>query len=521
MNTNKSAADPCCGQGRHEAVTSLVGSLAEAYFPEFQIQDQITGPGREAVNTLTESDWVRAIHDALGPSGEPVFPMAPCPAASPAGGAPGEALGADYPQCLSAIDVHTLDAPGASFDVQAVRRDFPILSEKIRGKRLVWLDNAATTQKPRCVIDRLRCYYEHENSNVHRAAHTLAERTTDAYEEARSKIAAFLHAADPGEIVFVRGATEAINLAAHSYGLKHLSPGDEVVITMLEHHANIVPWQEVCRRTGARLLVVPVDETGQVILSEYERCVSPRTRIAAFTHVSNALGTVTPAAEMVHMAHRYGAKVLVDGAQAVAHIPVDVQELDCDFYAFSGHKVLGPMGIGVLYGKAEVLDTMEPYQSGGSMIEDVTMERTSYKKPPHRFEAGTGSIADAIALGSAVEYISRLGLVAIAAYENELLQYSIESLGRIPGLSLVGTAAHRSGILSFALSDIPADTLGKALDREGIAVRAGHHCAQPVLRRYGYENTVRASLALYNTREEIDRLTEALWRERNGSGWRH
>jgi len=495
MNTNSS--DTHRGDETEDAFRALIGSLAQDYFPEFQPKD--TGKAQDMGPPLgwepVDGDWVRAIGDA------------PDSCEGPNNVYGGKT---DY-SGLSPLNVPAEILP-ASFDLQSVRGDFPILSEKINGKRLIWFDNAATTQKPRCVIDRLRYYYEHENSNVHRSAHTLAGRTTDAYEEARRKIASFIHASDPGEIVFIRGATEGINLVAQSYARKHLSRGDEVLITLLEHHANIVPWQTICRQTGAELKVVPVDETGQVILSEYGRCLSPRTRIVAFAHVSNVLGTITPAEEMVHMAHRYGARVLMDGAQAAAHMPVDVVALDCDFYVFSGHKTFGPMGIGVLYGKADILESMEPYQGGGSMIEDVTMERTRYRRPPYRFEAGTGSIADAIALGTAIDYLSGLDLTAIAAYEDGLLRYATEKLSRIPWITLVGTAQPKTAILSFALKNIPSDDLGKALDGEGIAVRAGHHCAQPILRRYGYEDTVRASLALYNTRAEIDDMTDALWR---------
>ncbi len=396
------------------------------------------------------------------------------------------------------------------FDVYTIRKDFPILEEKINGKNLIWFDNAATTQKPRQVIDRLKYFYEHENSNVHRAAHTLAARTTDAYEGARKKVAEFLNADGSHEIVFVRGATEGINLVAQTYGLQNLQKDDEVIITMLEHHANIVPWQMVCKQTGARLKTVPVDDEGQIILSEYEKLLSTRTKLVAFTHVSNALGTITPAFEMIDMAHRNGAKVLVDGAQAAAHLKVDVKALDCDFYVFSGHKVFGPTGIGVLFGKADLLEAMEPYQGGGNMISDVTIEKSSYKSPPHRFEAGTGSIADAIGLGAALDYISKVGLDAISQYEHELLEYARSSMEQIPGLMLLGHAPQKTGILSFLMEGHTPEEVGKALNNEGIAVRTGHHCSQPILRRYGLESTIRASFALYNTREEIDFFVSTL-----------
>ncbi len=396
------------------------------------------------------------------------------------------------------------------FDVHAVRRDFPILSERINGKNLVWFDNAATTQKPKAVIERIKYFYEHENSNVHRAAHTLAARTTDAYEGARSKAAAFLNAVSPDEIVFVRGTTEAINLVAQAYALNTLATDDEILLSLLEHHANIVPWQMVCARTGAIIKVIPVDDSGQINLVEYKKLLSTKTKIVAFTHVSNALGTVTPAAEMVHMAHQYGAKVLIDGAQAVAHQTVDVQELDCDFYIFSGHKVFGPTGIGVLYAKAALLDCMQPYQGGGSMIADVTFEKTTYKKPPHRFEAGTGSIADAIGLGAALDYITGIGLKRISEYEHMLFKYGEEALRSIYGLTFLGNAKDRTSILPFVVNNISPEEIGSILNKEGIAVRTGHHCAQPILRKIGHESTVRVSLALYNTTNEIDFLASVL-----------
>ena len=398
------------------------------------------------------------------------------------------------------------------FDVNAIRKDFPILSEQVNGRNLVWFDNAATTQKPKCVIDRLQCFYEHENSNVHRGAHTLAKRSTDAFEDARKKIARFINAASANEIVFVRGTTEAINLVAQSYGMQHLSEGDEIVVSILEHHANIVPWQLICEKTGAKLRVIPADENGQIILSEFEKLLNAKTKIVSFTHVSSVLGTITPAAEMITMAHRVGAKVLMDGAQAAAHIKIDVQSLGCDFYAFSGHKIYGPTGIGVLYGKADILGEMPPYQGGGSMISDVTFEKTTYKEPPYRFEAGTGNIADAIGLGAAIDYLSGLGIESIFEYEHELYEYGRQALYSIPGLTLLGNPEQKTAILSFTLKGVSPEEAGKALDNEGIAVRTGHHCAQPIIRRFGYESVVRASLALYNTKNEIDILKTVLCR---------
>jgi cysteine desulfurase / selenocysteine lyase len=404
-----------------------------------------------------------------------------------------------------------LNVSSVGFDVQAIRRDFPILQERVNGKPLIWLDNAATTQKPQSVIDRIAHYYEHENSNIHRAAHELAARATDAYEAAREKVRRFINAPTTREIIFVRGATEGINLIAQSWGRQHIQKDDEIVITWLEHHANIVPWQMLCAEKGAKLRVVPVDNTGQLLLDEYQRLLNQRTRLVAFPHVSNALGTVTPAREIIEMAHRYGAKVLLDGAQAVSHMPTDVQAFDCDFYVFSGHKVLAPTGIGVVYGKSEALENSPPWQGGGNMIQDVTFEKTTYQPPPGRFEAGTGNIADAVGLGAAVDYLERIGMVNISRYEHDLLLYAIEQLQRIPGLRMIGTAKEKAGVLSFVLDGYRTEDVGAALNRQGIAVRAGHHCAQPILRRFGVESTVRPSLALYNTCEEIDALTTALW----------
>jgi cysteine desulfurase/selenocysteine lyase len=397
-------------------------------------------------------------------------------------------------------------------DPYAVKRDFPILEERVHGKRLVWLDNGATTQKPRRVIDRISYFYEHENSNVHRGAHTLAARATDAYEGARDKVRRFLNAPSAKEIVFVRGATEGINLVAQSWGRRNVGPGDEIVITHLEHHANIVPWQQLCAEKGAKLKVAPVDSTGQVILEEYEKLLGPKTRIVAFTQVSNALGTITPAREMIAMAHRHGARVLVDGAQAVSHMPVDVQSLDCDFYVFSGHKVFAPTGIGAVFGKSEVLEAMPPWQGGGNMIADVTFEKTVYQPAPARFEAGTGNIADAVGLGAALDYVESLGRANIDRYEHELRTYAEGCLRTIPGLRIIGTAREKAGVISFVLDGVRTEEVGGMLDQDGIAVRSGHHCAQPILRRFGLEATVRASLAPYNTREDIEALVASVRR---------
>ncbi|WP_375184643.1 family 2A encapsulin nanocompartment cargo protein cysteine desulfurase [Aquabacterium sp.] len=398
------------------------------------------------------------------------------------------------------------------FDVNLVRRDFPVLREHVNGKPLIWLDNAATTHKPQSVIDRIAYFYAHENSNIHRAAHALAARATDAYEAAREKVRGFVNARSVSEIVFVRGTTEAINLVAKSWGEAHVREGDEIVVSHLEHHANIVPWQQLCARTGGKLRVIPVDEDGQIRLDEYAKLLGPRTRLVSFTQVSNALGTVTPARQMVAMARSAGARVLVDGAQSVSHMRTDVLDLDCDWFVFSGHKVFGPTGIGVLYGKEALLNETPPWQGGGNMIRDVTFEHTQYHDAPGRFEAGTGNIADAVGLGAAIDYVQKLGIDRIGAYEHHLLQYATNLLGDIPGLRLIGTAPDKAAVLSFTLQGYQTEEVGKALNDEGIAVRSGHHCAQPILRRFGVEATVRPSLAFYNTCREVDALVGVLHR---------
>jgi cysteine desulfurase/selenocysteine lyase len=402
------------------------------------------------------------------------------------------------------------------FDVNAVRADFPILKEVINGKPLIWFDNAATTQKPQVVIDRLVKFYSHENSNIHRAAHELAARATDAYEEARDTVAEFIGAPSSENIVFVRGTTEAINLVAHAWGGKHLQPGDEIVITHLEHHANIVPWQLVSQKTGAILKVAPIDDAGNLLLNEFEQLLGPRTKLVAASHVSNALGTVVPVDKVVELGHRYGARVLIDGAQSIQHIPTDVAELGADFYVFSGHKIYGPTGIGALYGTEEALTETPPWQGGGHMIADVTLERSLYQGPPTKFEAGTGNIADAVGLTEALRYVQRLGIERIAAYEHTLLEYATPRLADIPGVRLVGTAVEKASVLSFVLAGHEPLEVGKALNAEGIAVRAGHHCAQPALRRLGLEATVRPSFSFYNTHEEIDVFLRAVRRIAEG-----
>ena len=393
-----------------------------------------------------------------------------------------------------------------AFDVHTIRRDFPILQEQVHGRPLVWFDNVATTQKPQAVIDRLAHFYAHENSNIHRAAHELAARATDAYEAARETVRRFLGASSTEEIIFVRGTTEAINLVAKSWGAKHIGPGDEIIVSHLEHHANIVPWQQLASEKGARIRVIPVDDSGQVLLEEYQRLLGDRTKLVAVTQVSNALGTVVPVQEIVALAHRAGALALVDGAQSVSHMRVDMRALDADFFVFSGHKIFGPTGIGVLYGKRELLEQMPPWQGGGNMIADVTFERTVYQGPPARFEAGTGNIADAVGLGAALDYVEKIGIENIARYEHALLAYATQHMRAIPGVRLIGTAPDKASVLSFVLAGSTTEEVGSALNQQGIAVRTGHHCAQPILRRFGLETSVRPSLAFYNTCEEVDRM---------------
>ncbi|RKR11782.1 cysteine desulfurase/selenocysteine lyase [Flavobacterium sp. 90] len=400
---------------------------------------------------------------------------------------------------------------GTNFNAELIKKDFPILRETVNGKPLVWFDNAATTQKPQSVIDRIAYFYEHENSNIHRAAHELAARASDAYEAAREKVKTFLNATSVNEIVFVRGATEGINLVAQSWGDHNLVAGDEIIVSNLEHHANIVPWKRLADKKGLKLRVIPVDDDGQILLDEYAKLLNPKTRLVAFTQVSNALGTVTPAKKIVEMAHSAGAKVLIDGAQSVSHMKVDVQDLNPDWLVFSGHKLFGPTGIGALYGKEDLLNEMEPYQAGGNMIQDVTFEEIKYHKAPNRFEAGTGNIADAIGLGAAIDYVTKLGIDAIGQYEHYLLEYATKLLKEIPGVRLIGTAKDKASVLSFNLQGYSNDQVGQALNKEGVAVRTGHHCAQPILRRMGVETTVRPSLAFYNTTQDVDTFIKTLW----------
>ena len=394
--------------------------------------------------------------------------------------------------------------------IERIRADFPILAEKIRGKNLVYLDNAASCQKPNMVIDSISNFYRHDYANIHRGVHTLSVRSTDKYETAREKVRAFINAASTKEIIFLRGTTEGINLVAQSYGRMNIKTGDEIVITAMEHHSNIVPWQMLCEQTGAILKVAPMNEAGELIYPEFEKLLSSKTRLVAVVHMSNALGTVNPVKKIIEAAHAYNVPVLLDGAQAIPHMPVDVKELDCDFYAFSGHKLYGPSGIGVLYGKQALLEAMPPYQGGGDMISTVSFERSTYAKLPHKFEAGTPNIADTVGLGAAIDYVSKIGMAAIAAYEAELLAYATEQARRIKGLRIIGEAQNKGAILSFTLDHIHPHDIGTMLDSLGIAIRAGHHCAMPVMEFYGVPATARASFAMYNTKEEIDVLMNGI-----------
>ncbi|HXT03876.1 MAG TPA: cysteine desulfurase [Casimicrobiaceae bacterium] len=401
---------------------------------------------------------------------------------------------------------------GEAFDVARWRAEFPILREQVHGHPLVYLDNAATTQKPQSVIDALADYYARDNANVHRGVHTLSQRATDAYEAARGKVQRFVNAAAPEEIVFTAGTTGAINLVAQSFARPILAKGDEILISAMEHHSNIVPWQLVCQQTGALLKVVPVNDAGELELDAYERLLGPRTRLVAITHVSNALGSVVPIERVIALAHARNVPVLVDGAQAISHVGVDVRALDCEFYAFSGHKIFGPTGIGALYGKAARLEAMPPYQGGGDMIRSVTFEKTEYNDLPYKFEAGTPNIAGAIGMGTALDYVSAIGIGAIAEHERDLLTYATEQVSAIPGLRMIGTAKEKAAIVSFTLHGVHAHDIGTILDHEGVAIRAGHHCAMPVMERFGVAGTARASFALYNTREDVDALVAGIHR---------
>lgn len=403
-----------------------------------------------------------------------------------------------------------IDSLVATLDINAIRTDFPILHQKVNGHDLIYFDNAATTQKPKTVIDAITHYYEHDNSNVHRGVHALSVRATDLYEVARSKIKHFINARSARECIFVRGTTEAINLVAHSYVTPHVLPGDEILITHMEHHSNIVPWQMVCKKTGAKLQVAPITQDGEIILEEFAKKLSDKTKFVAINYVSNALGTINPVKKMIEMAHAHGARVLLDGAQATAHLPVDVQDLNCDFYAFSGHKMYGPTGIGILWGKESLLDSMTPYQGGGEMINYVTFDSTEYAPLPQKFEAGTPNISGAIGLGAAMDYLWSLDLEAIAAYEAELLAYATAGILSMDGFRIIGNARNKVPVISFVHEHIHAHDIGTIMDSKGIALRSGHHCAMPLMDFYGVAATSRISLSFYNTKEEIDKCIEAL-----------
>jgi len=400
-------------------------------------------------------------------------------------------------------------APGV-VDVASVRRDFPALHQTVNGRQLIWLDNAATTHKPQAVIDATSQFYSRDNSNIHRAAHALAVRATDLFEGAREKVRKFLGAESAKEIVFVRGTTEGINMVAQSYGRKNVGAGDEIILTEMEHHANIVPWQLLAEQTDAVIRVIPINDRGELILEEYAKWLGPRTKFVAVTHVSNALGTISPVEEIIALAHARGVPVLLDGAQSAPHLPVNVTALDVDFFLFSAHKVFGPTGIGALYGKAPLLEAMPPWQGGGHMIKEVRFEKTTYQNAPEKFEAGTPDIAGAVGLGAAIDYVTKVGIPAIAAYEHSLLQYATEALSTVPGLRPIGTASNKASVLSFVIPSVSNESIARHLDQNGIAVRAGHHCAQPAHRRFGLESSVRPSLAFYNTREEVDALVRTL-----------
>jgi cysteine desulfurase / selenocysteine lyase len=412
---------------------------------------------------------------------------------------------------LANVSVPHSSAPDPhSYNVERIRADFPILHQNVHGHPLVYLDNAATTQKPRQVIDAITHYYERDNANIHRGVHALSQRATDEYEHARRTAQEFIGAEDCREIIFVRSTTEAINLVAQTYGRKNLKPGDEVLITAMEHHSDIVPWQMICEEKQAKLRVAPINDAGELILDDFERLLTSKTKLVAVAHLSNALGTINPVERIVELAHANNIPVLVDGAQAVARLPVNVRELDCDFYAFSGHKIYGPTGIGVLYGKLALLEAMPPYQGGGDMISSVAFERTVYNKVPHKFEAGTPDISGPIGLKAALDYVTRLGIENIEQHENELLQYATKRVSALPGIKLIGTAKEKAGVLSFVMEGVHPHDIGTILDQEGIAIRTGHHCAQPVMERYGIPATARASFGLYNTKEEIDALVSGI-----------
>ncbi|SFV15825.1 cysteine desulfurase / selenocysteine lyase [Methylobacterium sp. 174MFSha1.1] len=478
----------------HPRATAFAQALAPAFVP--------ADPARAHGNEVPSVPSAESDYYFLNPSPAPARggKPAPRPLVEPSRHA------GPTPRAL-ALGSSPVAAP---FDVERVRRDFPALHQSVNGHRLVWLDNAATTHKPQSVIDATSDFYGRHNSNIHRAAHTLAARATDLFEGGREKTRRFLNAPSKDDIVFLRGTTEGINLVANSYGRAHIGPGDEIIVSTIEHHANIVPWQLLAQATGATIRVIPVNDRGEIIFEQYAALLSGRTKIVSVTHVANALGTVNPIREIIALAHAYGVPVLVDAAQSTPHIPIDVQALDADFLVFSGHKVFGPTGIGALYGKSHLLEAMPPWQGGGHMIEDVTFTRTVYKGAPEKFEAGTPDIAGAVGLGAALDYLEGVGLPGIAAYEHDLLDYAQEGLAEVKGLRLIGTAREKASVMSFVIDGYENETVAHHLDRHGIAVRSGHHCALPALRRFGVDQSIRASLAFYNTREDVDVFLKAL-----------
>jgi len=493
------------GYGIEDPGFALLREVASKYCPE-EVREvrQSVLPDEALKLTELETGFKQLLAGGSGYADLPYFGDADDTRGSVKAVPQDNGFGIGIPETQKLRDLHYEEAD--TLNSEEIKKDFPVLQQKVNGHDLVWLDNGATTQKPVQVIDKISDYYKNYNSNIHRGAHTLAARATDAYEEAREKVQRFINAASSEEIIFVRGTTEGINLVAQTYGRQYLTPGDEVIVSELDHHANIVPWQQVAREKGATLKAIPTDKNGDLILSEFERLITPRTRFVSVGHVNNTFGTINDVKRIIDIAHGHNIPVLIDGAQSIAHTPVDVQQLGADFFVFSGHKIYGPNGIGVVYGRKDLLDKMQPWQGGGNMIKDVTIERTEYNVPPARFEAGTPNVADAIGLGAALDYVSHLGIRNIEAHEHKLTEYAREQLAQIKGLTLIGNPKNRVSVVSFVLDGIPVPETGTLLDKEGIAVRAGHHCAQPALRALGYEMSVRPTFALYNTREDVDKL---------------
>ena len=494
------------GYGIQDPGFELLRQVAQKYCPEELQEVRQSVLPDEVLNLEELATGFKAL--LAGGSGYGELPYIGDEDASTSSLPKDDGFGIGIPETQKLRDLHYEEAD--TLNSEQIKRDFPVLQQKVNGHDLVWLDNGATTQKPNQVIDKISEYYRTYNSNIHRGAHTLAARATDAYEEAREKVQRFINAATSEEIIFVRGTTEGINLVAQAYGRQFLTPGDEVIVRELDHHANIVPWQRVCQEKGATLRAIPTDKNGDLILSDFERIITPRTRFVSVGHVNNTYGTINDVRRIIEIAHAHNIPVLIDGAQSIAHTQVDVQQLGADFFVFSGHKIYGPNGIGVVYGRKELLDKMQPWQGGGNMIKDVTIERTEYNQPPARFEAGTPNVADAIGLGAALDYVSQIGLRNIEHHEHQLTEYAREQLALIPGLTLLANPKNRVSVVSFVLDGIPVPEVGTLLDKEGIAVRAGHHCAQPALRALGYEMSVRPTFALYNTREDVDKLVIAI-----------